>query len=58
MNRIAAAIALLALAATLGLPMVFFFDQMSLEQAKTGLLIAAVAWFLAVPFWLKGKGKL
>ena len=45
----------LALAATMVPPLLFMFKVMSEGPMKTTMLVAAVAWFIAAPFWLKGE---
>ena len=44
----------LALAATIVPPLLFMLKAMSEGLMKATLLVAAVAWFVAAPFWLKG----
>ena len=45
-----------ALAATIVAPVLFFAGQISLEQTKSAMLIATIAWFAAVPLWM-GRPK-
>lgn len=40
---------------TLSAPVLFFQKSISLEETKTVLLLAAVAWFAATPFWMEHK---
>lgn len=51
---IARIVAPLALVATILPPVLFLFQAMGAEAMKGTMLIAAVAWFAAAPFWMKG----
>jgi len=53
MKLLAQLISLLALAGTVGLPVLFFLDQMPLPRVQSLMLAAAVAWFIATPFWME-----
>ncbi len=55
MKRIAQIISYLALAATLLPAVLFFTDEMELPRAKTCMLVAALVWFAATPFWMEHK---
>ena len=51
---VARIVAPLALVATILPPVLFLFKAMGAEAMKATMLIAAVAWFAAAPFWMKG----
>jgi hypothetical protein len=55
MKRIAQLISYLALAATLLPAVLFFADAMPLPTARLWMLVAAVVWFVATPFWMERK---
>jgi hypothetical protein len=57
MRTAAKIICLLALAATLVWPTLFAFRITGEGSMKLTLLLAAVAWFAAAPFWLRGGEK-
>lgn len=42
----------LALALTVAPAILFFRGSLDLVQVKTAMLVAAVVWFLATPFWM------
>lgn len=42
-----------ALVGTVVPPVLFMFQMMPLETVKGVMLVAAVAWFVAAPFWMK-----
>lgn len=52
MKRLAQAASLAALAATIVPPVLFFYNQTTLDVAKAWMLGAAVAWFIATPMWM------
>ncbi len=57
MNTLKAAakvIAPLALAGTIIPPVLFAFKMLGEPPMKWSMLLAAVLWFAAAPFWLKG----
>ncbi len=54
MKPLAKPLALLALAGTLLPPVLYLFRLMSEGPMKLTLLVAALVWFAAAPFWLKG----
>lgn len=53
-HSVARVIAVLALAATLLLPLLFAVGNLGEAPMKTILLLASIAWFASSPFWLKG----
>jgi hypothetical protein len=55
MKRIAQTISYLALAATLLPAVLFFADKIELAPAKVWMLVAALVWFVATPFWMEHK---
>ena len=55
MKRLAQVISFLALAATVAGPVLFFCDELNLDQTKVWILIGAVVWFIATPFWMEHK---
>lgn len=57
MKAAARIVSFLALAATLAIPLLFFYDRLDLAQTKAGLLVAAVAWFLTAPLWMEHRVK-
>lgn len=57
MKRLAPPLALLALAGTLLPPVLYLFEAMDEGPMKLTLLSAAILWFAAAPFWLKGGGS-
>lgn len=54
MKSLAKPLALLALAGTLLPPVLYLFRAMGEGPMKLTLLVAALVWFAAAPFWLKG----
>jgi hypothetical protein len=44
-----------ALVATVVLPLVYLRGGMDLDAMKPWMALAAVAWFLATPFWMKAE---
>lgn len=54
MNALAKPLGLLALAATLGAPLLTAFGVLGEGPMKATLLIATIVWFIAAPRWLKG----
>jgi hypothetical protein len=57
MKKIAKAVSMLALVATILPALLFFADMLSLPQAKAWMLISALAWYLSAPLWMKIKAK-
>ena len=57
MKRAAQIISWLALAGTLLPPCLFFADKLSLPATQGWMLLAAVLWFLATPFWMEHKAS-
>jgi len=55
MKRLAQLISLLALGLTVACPMLFFYEQLSLARTQVWMLIGAIIWFLATPFWMEHK---
>jgi hypothetical protein len=55
MKRIAQIISYLALGATLLPAVLFFADRIELPLAKAWMLVAALVWFIATPFWMEHK---
>ena len=46
-------VGLAALAGTILPPVGFMLGGISLAAVKSTMLVAAVAWFVAAPFWMK-----
>lgn len=57
MKRLAQFLALLALAGTLAPPILYALGLLGEATLKSVLLAAAVLWFTAAPFGLKGGGS-
>ena len=55
MKRFAHIISWLALASTLLPSCLFFADHLTLAATQRWMLIAAVVWFAATPFWMEHK---
>ena len=55
MRTIARILAFAALGFTVGPPCLFFADRVTLPQAQFGMLLGAIAWFAAAPFWMEHK---
>lgn len=53
MHAVAKIAGLAALAATIVPPALFLLKMMPLETVKPVMLVAAVTWFAAAPFWMK-----
>jgi NCS1 family nucleobase:cation symporter-1 len=53
LSHIARAVGLLALAGTIVPPMLFMAAAVPLPTVKAVMLVAAVAWFAAAPWWMK-----
>lgn len=53
MKRIAQFVSMLALAATLVPPCLFFADRLDLAGTQQWLLAAAVLWFVTTPLWME-----
>ena len=53
MNKWAKAISIGSLLATIVSPVMFATKLMGEDIMKTIMLLAAVAWFIAAPFWLR-----
>ena len=47
----------LALAGTLLPPFLFFADALGLAAMQRWLLVAAILWFVATPFWMEHKAS-
>lgn len=52
MKAIARTVSMLALAATILPPVMFFAGRMDLDAVKLWMLAATVAWFAATPIWM------
>jgi hypothetical protein len=57
MNTLAKILAPLALAATVVPPLLFLFKAMAEGPMKATMLVAAVAWFVFSPYWMKGGSE-
>ncbi len=55
MKKIAQLISCLALVVTLLAAVLFFLDKLELPAAKVWMLVAALVWFIATPFWMEHK---
>ncbi len=55
MKILALLISCLAIAATLILALLFFYNRLSLDFVKAWMLMAAGFWFIATPFWMEHK---
>lgn len=55
MRSAARIVSIVALAATVLLPLLFFADRLGFAAMKAGLLIAAAVWFLSAPLWMEHK---
>ena len=55
MKKIAQVVSCFALAATLLPAILFFTDKMALPAARIWMLVAALVWFVATPFWMEHK---
>ena len=55
MKKIARVVSCLALAATLVPAVLFFSDAMALPAARLWMLVGALVWFVAAPFWMEHK---
>jgi hypothetical protein len=55
MKQIAQICSYLALAATLLPAVLFFADRIDLGAAQLWMLISALVWFVATPFWMEHK---
>ena len=55
MKRIAQIISGLAILGTILPPCLFFADQLTLPAMQQWLLITAVLWFVATPFWMEHR---
>jgi len=53
MRSLARLVGLAALAATIAPPALFMVGRMPEAPMKAVMLVAAVAWFVAAPFWMK-----
>jgi hypothetical protein len=53
MKRAAQLVSLVALAATILPPVLFFGGHMGIDAMKTWMLAATVAWFAATPLWMR-----
>ncbi len=52
MMTVARVVSWLALAGTIVPPILFFRDQVTLDQTKLWMLVATVVWFAATPVWM------
>jgi hypothetical protein len=52
MRRVLQLISWAAAIGTILPPFLFFYDRISLDQCKTAMLIATIAWFIATPLWM------
>ena len=52
MKTAARFVSLVALAATILPPVLFFTGHMDLDSTKMWMLVATVAWFAATPLWM------
>ena len=57
MNSVAKVLAPLALAATLLPPVFYLLKIMGEGSMKLTMLVAAIVWFAAAPFWMKGGSE-
>lgn len=57
MKKLARVLAPLALVATLAPPVLFLFKALGEGPMKTTMLVAAIAWFLCSPYWMKGGSE-
>jgi hypothetical protein len=57
MNAAAKILAPLALVATILPPVLYLFKAMGEGPMKVTMLLAAIAWFVAAPFWMKGGSE-
>ncbi len=55
MKRIAQLLSVVALAATILPPCLFFADKLGLVATQQWLLGATILWFVATPFWMEHK---
>jgi hypothetical protein len=55
MKRFAQFISGVALAGTLIPPCLFFADRMDLTAMQRWMLVAALLWFIATPYWMEHK---
>lgn len=53
MPAFARVVGVAALAGTILPPMLFMVGRMPEATMKGSMLVAAVAWFIAAPFWMK-----
>lgn len=54
MNAVAKVLAPLALVATILPAVLFLFKALGEGPMKATMLVAAIAWFVTAPFWMKG----
>jgi hypothetical protein len=57
MSQIAKVLSLLALAGTVVPAALFLLKVLDAGPMKLVMLAAAILWFAAAPFWLKGGGQ-
>jgi hypothetical protein len=57
MKRLAQAVSVLALAATIAPALMFCADWLSLDSLKAWMLLAMALWFIAAPMWIQVKPK-
>ncbi len=55
MRAVARLISGVALLATIGAPVLFFWGRLTLAQAQTGMLVATIGWFATAPLWMARK---
>ena len=55
MKRFAQLVSGFALAGTLVPPCLFFADRMDLAEMQRWMLVAALLWFVATPYWMEHR---
>ena len=55
MKTISKWIGLISLAGTILPSALFMFHAVPLESVKLTMLLSAIAWFVAAPFWMKAE---
>jgi len=53
MKQITRLLSLLALAGTIGPPLLFFADRLALPDMKFWMSVSTVVWFAATPVWME-----
>ena len=46
-------VSLVALAGTIGPPLLFLAGRLDLDATKLWMAVSALAWFVATPFWME-----